>query len=464
MKVPIHHFLLSFLLYTFSLCAHEQECTSDIVLAMNLGECQELSLKTSEALNIAEIETLIAREKIREIQGIQEPKLSAEGRVTRRDKHPGGIDPGNVSKNKSHPKKGSDQSNETIRTISGRKAENNTRVGLIVPIYDSGLVANKKLAQAFKVEATEHDRDRIEQTLLNEVAQSYFTILQAKKIEGVVLQSIEILKRQKKTSEDLFSVGFITKHDILVVDVQLSERQEELIQARNNKETAKASLNRLMGRSLQTLLEVQDVSENIVCDSNYISIVKKADICHPELKRIEANRDALPYDYNAIRAEHLPQINAFLDYNTSSDHYLLHKHWLFGGVGIQIPILDGGIVESKMKQKKEEMDAATFRLKGAQEDIHLDIKKAYLKLEASFHKIPVDLTRIRESEENLRIAADLYQEGLLSSDDLMNDEQKMTQAKAHYYQSLYQWYMSKSSLQYAAGIIKPEKPVQQESP
>ena len=41
----------------------------------------------------------------------------------------------------------------------------------------------------------------------------------------------------------------------------------------------------------------------------------------------------------------------------------------------------------------------------------------------------------------------------------MNDEQRFAQAKARYYQALYQWYLAKSSLQYAAGILTPEKTI-----
>lgn len=432
----------------FSIYLHAAETPS----LMTLGECQARALQTSEALSIAEIETLIAKEKIREIQGIDNPKLSVESKVTKRNNHSG-----RQSLKNPHPDKESNIHNPSHKQIWDRKTENNSRISLIVPIYDSGLVSNKKASQEYAVEASVQDRARVEQTLLQEVAQSYFTILESQKIEQVVQQSLTTLEKEHKTSEDLLSVGLITKHDLLVMDVQIAQRQEELIQAQNNIETAKASLNRLMCRELQTALNIQDVSEETLWDENYFLLTHKADLCHPELKRIEAKKEALPYDYKAIRAERLPQVKAFFDYNNSSNCYLLHQNWVTGSIGIQIPILDGGIVESKLRQKEQEMSEATLRLKQAKEDIHLDIKKSYLKLGSTFHKIPVALKAIRESEENLRMSQDLYQEGLLSSDDLMNDEQRLTQAKARYYQALYQWYMAKSSLQYAAGIIKPEK-------
>lgn len=426
---------------------------------LSLAQCQQHALKESETLAIADLATLIAKEKIREIQGINEPKLSLESGVKKRNNHAGHLSPADISRSKQKNRGDSNGYPEKIKTISDRKTENNTRLSLIVPIYDSGLVSNKTQAQAYVVEASIQDRARLTQTLLQEVATSYYTLLESQKIEGVVTQSIATLQNEMRTSQDLFSVGLVTKHDLLVMEVQLAERQEELIQAKNNIETAKASLNRLMGRNLQTPLEVEDVSEKTAWDENYFLLTHKADLCHPELKRIEADKNSLPYDYRAIRAERLPKIKGVVEYHNSSNCYLLHQNWVTMGVGIEIPILDGGIVESKLRQKEKEISAADLRLKQAKEDIHLDIKKAYLKLESTFTKIPVAQKSVKESEENLRIASDLYQEGLLSSDDLMNDEQRFAQAKARYYQALYQWYLAKSSLQYAAGILTPEKTI-----
>lgn len=450
---------------------------------MGLGECQALALQQSERLSIAELEILIEKEKIREIQGANVPKLSAEAQVARRDKHPGSNAPSDItfpSREENRPrreKEGGKRNTkekktttnpkefpERIKTITGRKTENTAKVSLVVPIFDSGVVSNKVVSQRYLVEASQQDRARIVQILLNEVSQSYFSFLEAKKLEGVVLQSIETLKKQKETSEDLFSVGFITKHDLLIVDVQLYERQQELIQVKNNQEIAKASLNRLMGNDLQTPLALAEVSEEAVWDDNYRILTAKSDICHPDLKKREAQKNALPFEYDSIRAEILPKLDGFIDYNASSDRFLLHRHWIVGGLQLRVPLFDGGITSSRLQQKKDEMSASDLLLKKEQEDIHLDIKRAYVKVDAAFHKIPVALKSVQESEENLRMSSDLYKEGLLSCDDLLNDESRLAQAKANYYQSLYQWHMAKAELLFAAGLIRPEEPVVREAP
>ena len=427
--------------------------------SMTLKECQSAALQQSERLSIADIQTLIEREKIREIKSRNNPKILAEGTVTRRDKHPGSDSPSDIMRNSKKGSRSRDEADdfpERIKTISGRKAENNSKISLIVPLFDSGLVSNRAMSQEYVVEASEQNRARVEQTLLNEVAQSYFALLESQKLQVVVLQSIETLKRQKETSEDLFSVGLITKHDLLVVDVQLYERQQELIQTQNNEETAKASLNRFMGRDLETPLSIVDVPEEPVTDDSYFILKKKSDFCHPDVKKIEAKQQALPYEYKSLRAELLPQLNAFVDYNNSSAAFILHRNWLTGGLHLSIPIFDGGVVESQMKQKKEEMSAADLLLKKTKEDIHLDIKRAYLRRDACFHKIPVAQKSVQEAEDNLRMSSEQYQEGLLSCDDLMNDETRLSQAKANYYRALYQWHMAESELQYAAGVIQPE--------
>lgn len=458
----MHLHLLLFLLSSFLFYQTNCLCTeTQLSSALSLAQCQQRALQASHTMSIADIQIRIEREKIRQIQGIQEPKLSVEGQVTRRDKHAGSKMPSDImnSKQKSqHNQIEADEYPETIKSISGRKAENHSRISLLVPIYDSGLVYNKKQSQSHIVEAFRQDRASIEQQLLQTVAESYYAILEAQKIEAVILQSIQTLKKQRTSTEDLLSAGLVSHHDLLIIDVQIAQREDELIQAQNNKEIAQVSINRLMGLSLDNFLIIQDVSERVELSDSSTTLIQQANASHPELKKIAAKRASLPYDYNALLAERLPKIDAFVDLNTSSDKYLLHRQWLSGGIGIKIPLFDGGIVASQMQQKKNEMSLVDLQFKEAQDDIQLHIKKAELALHASFSKLPVNLKRIKEAEENLKDSLDLFSEGLISSDDLMNDEQRLAQAKALYYQSLYQWYIAKSTLLYAAGILTLEQP------
>lgn len=429
---------------------------------LSLVECQKICLKTSEHLSIRDLLTRIEVEKIQQIRGINKPKVSFNADYGMRDNHLG-----SKMRNHRHPSSEAEQdSNEimpnarkheniqdTIKTVTSRKEILTSSTSLIVPIYDSGYVSNRVLSQENLVDVSRYSRDRLEQKLLNEVAQSYYFLLESRKLEEVILQSLETLRNELETTADLFSIGYVTENDVLVIEVQLCEREQELIQARNNGEIAFASLNRLMGQDLNHFFDIEDVSEVVEWHNPYGFFEEKADKLHPDLKRITSEKSANRFDYKAIQAENRPKINGIVSYNTSSNPFLLHRHWMFGGIGIQIPILDGGIVESKLKQKEDEIESLDLSFASKKEDIHLDIRRFFLRTRAAWTKIPVSKKAIRSAEETLRMTSEQYQEGLVSSDDLLNNEERLARARSNYYQTLYQFHMAKSELEFAAGII-----------
>lgn len=422
-----------------------------------LNTCQKEALHHSQELSIAELQTLIAQERIEEIRGINLPKLTAEGSYNVRDKHQGFVRR-NPLFHETHTRPDQDpmdipEQPRRIKTLSARKEITTSKVSLIVPLYDCGHVSDMMQAQRSNVEASVHERDRIQQDLLFAVAQSYYRSLEGSKIEEVVLQSIKVLTQQLATAKDLFSVGFVTKNDVLVVEVQLAQRQQELIQARHNIESALASLSRLVGRKIETTNLLTDISGDVLWTESIATFLSKADCSHPDLKKIQARENAAQSELKAIRTEDYPRLSAFVNFNSSSDIYLLHRNWLHSGIGLCIPIFDGGIVDSKVAQQRKHIDQLSLRYEQALEDIHLQVQKAYLNVDSAYSKIPVALKSIDLAEENLKIDRDLFEEGLIMSDDLLNDEERLAQARSNYFQSLYSFQIAKSQLDYASGLI-----------
>ena len=456
------HCLFCLMLGNAFLCAEELQAPPK---KLSFAQAQAATLKHSEELSIAELETWIATEKIEEIRGINLPKLSAHAAYDMRDKHAGFVRKNPMYKKEAQrpspslsesPSPPPPPQPKTITTLAANKEIRSAKLSLVVPVYDFGYVSNLMKAQRSVVEATVHERERVQQDLLYGVANSFYRALEGAKIESVVIESIRILEQQLATARDLFSVGLVTKNDVLVVDVQLAERQQELIQARHTIESALATLSRLTGLQLRSVAELDDVEDQVTWDSSVDAIIAQADAVHPVLKKICAHTAAATFDVAATKAENYPDINAFVDLHTSSDSYLLHKRWIHSGIGIEIPIFDGGIVNSKVAQKRKEISALDLRYREAVEDIHLAIQKAFLQVESAFSQLPVALQSIKLAEDNLAISRDLFAEGLIMSDDVLNDEGRLAQARSNYYQSLYDFYIAKSELDYAAGCIQPE--------
>ena len=441
MKLPA--VLILSLVTAYASCAETSQLT--------LVEAQKQALQHSEAFSIAELHTLIATDKIREIEGINLPKISCDATYNWRD-----VDLGTVRKNPMYGSQaipGAPAQPKEIKTIITSKVIRTARVALTVPVYDFGYVASLVSAQKAVVEATMHEKDRVRQDLCFGVATQFYRALEGAKIETVVQESISVLERQLAAARDLYSVGLVTHNDVLVVEVQLAERKQEQFSVQRETETALATLSRLTGKTVRNVSELDDVSAKVFWEEDMNAIQAKSDIYHPVLKKIEANKVAAEADIQATRRENFPDINAFCHLNTSSDKYLLHQNWVHSGIGITVPIFDGGIVDAQVAQKRKGLAEVDLLYTKALEDIHLDIQKAFLRVSQAFQQIPVAKQSIRLAEENLAISQDLFTEGLVTSDDVMNDEGRLAQARSNYFQAVYDFYVARAALDYASGLF-----------
>ena len=427
--------------------------------ALTLDEAQRAALVHSEELSIAELQTVIAAEKIREIRGINYPKVMADGSYGIRNNHLG-----TERKNPTYTHRPSSPmmpgmpspppQPKNIKTIVANRHTAQGKLSLIVPLYDFGYVAHLEGAQKAIVEETAQERERIRQELLFAVAVDVYRALEGAKLEAVAVESIRLLEAQLATAQDLYAVGLVTHNDVLVVEVQLAERQQELIQVRHAIETILCSLTRLTGRPLLSAEQIDDVSESVCWQESVESAMAYAETNHPLLKKIQASMAAAVCDLQATQAENDPDINGFVNLHGCSDSYLLHKNWIHGGISIDIPIFDGGIVNSKVSQRQKEISALDLRYQQAMEDIRLDIQSSFLRADSAFHRIPVAQKSIQLAKENLAISQDLFEEGLIMSDDVLNDESRLAMSRSNYYQALYGFYIAKSELERAAGRIE----------
>ena len=86
------------------------------------------------------------------------------------------------------------------------------------------------------------------------------------------------------------------------------------------------------------------------------------------------------------------------------------------------------------------------------EAIQLDVRTAYLNLQAAEKNIQTTSTAVTQAEEDYKIAQVRYSAGVGTNLDVMDAEEKLTEARTNYYTSLYSYNTSKASLDKAMGL------------
>jgi outer membrane protein len=401
-----------------------------------LEDCQKMALRNHRSLSIANLRVLVAKDNLREGWTNSFPKLSAEGRFEARNNDQG-------------------FSIGETRTTTGSRETGTARLSLLVPIYDFGKAGNLRDSLRSQIAIAELNAEKESQDLIFAVSQGYFRVLEAEKIRAVVKESIQVVEEQLRISQDFFKQGLVAKNDVLAIEVQLAQREQELIKAENNVHLAIATLNRLTGLVLNNVKQIQDVLELDIWNGKFQDVLLVAIEKRPDLQSLKRQIEARKAEYRSTRAGFFPNIFAFSDYNYSTDDSLLNQEWLSGGIGIQIPLFDGGSNYVKMQRKSKEIEQSIHIHDEQIDDIVLEVKKVYLEVREVVQQIPIAKKSIELAKENLRIISEQYTEGLVTSTDILIEEDRLAKARSNYYRSLYRYQQAYSKLKNVIGGNPP---------
>jgi outer membrane protein TolC len=406
--------------------------------ALSLEECIEAALRNHRGVRIADRRILIARDRVDEKLGLLLPKLAAETRYEARNNDRGSTFGGNTF-------------------VTGDQAVATAKVSLLVPIYDFGGALNEREAAVLEVDVAGFAAARTRQDLTLAVSQAYYRVLEAIRIRGVVDESLKVVTRQVEIARDFRAQGIVAASDVLTAEVQEAERRQELIRASNNVELAKATLNRLMGRSVDAPLELRDVLEAAPWKGSFEGTLRLAIEARPDLAALKKQIEIARAEFRATRSGFLPKVYAFADYNHSTDDFLLNQDWLVGGVVLQVPLFDGGSTMAKLRQREKEAAEAVDLHDERVDDIVLGLKQNYLLVREAAERVPVARKAIDLGEENLRVVRDQYTQGLLTSADVLTEEDRLSRARTNYFRSLYEYHTAFAGLVHVAGATPPEK-------
>jgi outer membrane protein TolC len=404
--------------------------------ALNLQQCIQRALDSSRGIAIADRRILMARDRLDEVTTDLYPRVFAEGRYQARTNDQGG-----------------DFMGQSF--VLGDRDVGSGRVSLLVPIYTFGLVSSKQESETIQEEISALDAERAREDLTLAVSLAYYRLLEAQRIQEVVAESIGLVERQLQIARDFYEQGLVARNDVLTAEVQLADRRQQAIQAENNVQLARATINRLMSLDVGEPTRIVDVLETEPWQGSFESALQVAVEKRPDLEALRLQVDVARAEYRVTAAGDNPYVYGFGDYMYSSDSFLINDDWLQGGVVLTIPIFDGYSTPTRLRRKEKEIAQAVDVHDDRMDDIVLEVKKAHLNVRDAGARIPVAQKSIDQAQDNLRITRDQYAEGWLTSADVLREADRLSRTRVNYYRALYDYHSAFASLVHVLGDTPP---------
>lgn len=333
-----------------------------------------------------------------------------------------------------------------------------TSVTLTQPLYTGGK-ARAGLTQArAQSEASKRDLSRQQQSVVFQVVRAYFGVVRAQAEVGVVSAAIQAALAHYNLAQARVQSGLAVMSDVLSADVRLAElRQHELV-ARHQVSLAKASVNDVLGRPLDTpWTPLEALTQRPGRRPQWEGLDTMALEQRPDYQQLGLTEQMLEQGVAMARAEFLPTLQATARYDVHTRNAVSDGQgsWLVV-LGMQWNVFHGLGDRAKVTEAQAQVGRLKALRARAASQIALEVKEAFLGLQAAQQRIDVTAGARSQAQESLRIIRDRYETGLATIVDLLSNEAALTRAQAQHTQALYDYNVGLSALELALGTISQD--------
>jgi outer membrane protein len=291
-----------------------------------------------------------------------------------------------------------------------------------------------------------------------EIYSAYWNFFKAQKQVELIEEYTHSLDEDLRKTKDFVDNGLATTNDYLKLELQASNTMLQLIDAKNNREIARATFNKSIGLPLTDSTEIET---NLVLpqstDFTHDELMIEAVNNRQEFRSMEFKILAGEERITAANSNWWPKLYAsgnFFLYNVNAETFSMENEKLqawFAGLSLSWDLWNWGYTSSKSAQAEEEVLQSKESLELLKEQIEIEVYNAYLNLNSNIEKIKVSQFAVLSAEENFRITKDKYDYQLATTNDLIDAEVELLNSKTKLTISQADYELAKVKLDLAVG-------------
>jgi outer membrane protein len=316
-----------------------------------------------------------------------------------------------------------------------------------------GIESSKYLAQAEELDAENNKEEIIENTI-----EAYINLYKAG--AAVQLYDTNLVQARQRVKElaNLEKNGVLARNDLLKAQLQESNVELASLDARNNWELANVNMNLMLGLPNNTVL----VPDTTVINQTFTvhtldDYVQSAIKNRKDIEALGLRKQAADVGVKATKGELFPSIAVTGGYVAADvPGVLTIANAANIGLGVKYDI--GSLW--KNKAKVQEAEARSKQLVATQEmfndNVRLQVNKAYLNWLSSQKKIEVHAKAIEQSDENFKIVRNKYVNGLATVTDVLEADVAQLQSHLNYSLAKADAVLAYDQLLQAAGLLSQQ--------
>lgn len=406
--------------------------SSDVSLFKSAKNKQEAILTQEEAIDLALQQNSEIIKLQQELQAVQAeirgaeasfyPKVDLSSNYTRLEEAP------------------------TTRNGPGSKDNYTFKIGLQQPIYAGGRITATYEQIKNKLQITKMNLKQKKQELAYQVTQQYYNVLKAKKMVKVNETAVERINRYLEVARANQEVGTATNTEVLRAKVNHTQAKQGLLKAKNRLELAKMALKNTLNLAENVELKLNDKLNWQEKEFDLEKTKSYAFAHRSELQLLDLQRKSLQFNLKQVNGQKLPSLNLMADYTSQEDQLKVSEGEWKVTLALNYNLFDGGKVEADSDQLKRKMDKLDVSKKQLKDKISLEVREGLLNLKEAKERIELMKLNLQQANDNLEEMELRYEEGIITSLDILEAQSTHQEVKTDYFQAIYDYNLAVAKL------------------
>ncbi|MEI7817959.1 MAG: TolC family protein, partial [Desulfuromonadales bacterium] len=283
-----------------------------------------------------------------------------------------------------------------------------------------------------------------------QVIEAYFRILETDKLIQAAREEIAQITEHRRVAQVLFEEGVVTRNDVLQAEVRLASARQKLLTVTNKRDNGWLLLNFLTGSEPDFRSELDEKTTL----NNTIKLTTDTSENPANRQDIRAQKlvlEARDFEVRENSENYVPEIYTRLGMDFVQNDKVREQAIYSATLGIRVNLFDGYAAQSAHEKAIKQRSKQLEILRLSEQRALLEITTARNDASVAKERISASEAAIRQSEENLRINKERYQERVGIASEVLDAQTLVTQTKTDYYRALYDYQTAVARLQNSRG-------------
>ena len=342
-----------------------------------------------------------------------------------------------------------------LDTLNHPEAVNNfnSRIELLVPVYNGGMVQGYVDTAKAYVRAAQSGDQAARQQLAKQVLMAYQGVHAARAYIKLGEEARAAAEEYVRISERLHKQGMAVKSDVLSAKAHLEDVRIKVTEARNAEAAALNQLALLMGKSLDDALDVGEPVHPKLLPGSAADLRAQALNDHAGLRALRSQVEGAGAQVGVARAGKLPQFNVMLrqDWNDDTLGFDAASYTVAGV--LSWAAFDGGSANAAIDRAQAQRSELVAKLRQAEEGVGYQVTEARRKALEAEERIVAREAGLEQAREAQRLVKRRYENGVATLIEVLGAQAQLDKANADLVAARYELAVHRAELKRAVGVL-----------